>query len=491
MEAGASGMDTGGQWNVEEQIDPVLFRVRCGELTRWFALVDSDEVGESESTVWPHVHGASVGGRTGLLIPRCEGGLLDEALRRRGGMPAPHALGVIDEVLELLENAPAAPAGGSRAAIRSFAVKRSGDMTLVPGRFRTAAERSDSAELGELLHLALTGSTWEETGVPLSETAPEVPAAVCALVTDMLEGVMLTGGVGEHADVQELRARVARLGPSRDRGFIPAEPGVLEEDAPTGTLSPDVVVALRGAPPNASVVHGSRVRTSRPRDPQSPRVQTRSTDDARLHRPDAARTRRDRRRVERGRRHGRLSVGILVACAACVAAGAVLMGTGAGEADPTPPPPSPLAQPSSGAGQVSPDATREPGAFGARSSGPLDAAVELTRARAEAFAVGDADALAAVTVPGSPAAEADSEQTLGECAGCADALSLSDVGLALDQEAPGASGEQQYEEGQVPTEGQQARVHATMRSAGAEPISVVFVLEWFDEHWRVHNVHPS
>lgn len=461
MDAGASGASTAGQWIVEEQIDPDLFRVRCGERTRWFALVDSDAVGEGETTVWPHVRGECVEGRTGLLVARCEGGLLEEALRRRGGMPASHALGVIDEVLELLETAPAAPAGASRTAIRSFAVERNGNVTLVPGRFRTAAARSDSAELGELLHLALTGSTWEETGLPLSDAAPEVPATVAALVTDLLEGTVLTRGTRDPADVEELRGRVARLGPSRDRGFMPAEPGVLEEDAPTGTLSPDVVVALRDPPTDGSRAH----------DSQTQRAQTRSA--------NAARPRRDRRRVERGRRHGRLSIGILVACAACVGVGAVLIGTGAGEADVQ-------HGTSREASVLPPDPTPPPHSYG-----PLEAAVELTRARAEAFAVGDADALEAVTVPGSPAAEADSERTLGECAGCADALSLSDVGLASDRDAPTASGEEPFEEGHPPAEGQRARVHAMMRSAGAEPIPVVFVLEWYDDRWRVHDVHPS
>src|SRR5699024_3585791 len=182
----------------------------------------------------------SVGaGRGGLLVDRCEGGLLEAALRRRGGMPAPQALGVLDETLGLLDGSPAAPAGASRVAIRSVAVQRNGDLALIPARFRTGALRTDAAELGELLHLALTGSMWEETGLPLSETAPEVPAPVAALVTDLLDGTALTGGAVDRDGVAAMRARLARLGPTRGRGFLPAGAGVPAAAAPTGTRRPD------------------------------------------------------------------------------------------------------------------------------------------------------------------------------------------------------------------------------------------------------------
>ncbi|SMY13135.1 hypothetical protein [Brevibacterium jeotgali] len=487
MDAGAAGESRSGGWTVEEQIDPTLFRVRRNGQTRWFAVVESDAVGESESRVWTHVRGACVEGRGGLLVARCEGGLLEGALRRRGGMSAALALGVLDEVLELLETAPVAPRGVSRAAIRSFAVERGGGVALIPGRFREGAKRSDAAELGELLHLSLTGSTWEETALPLAETAPDVPTAVSALVSDLLEGEILTRS-GERVDFVDLRARIARLGPSRARGFLPAEPGVLEEDVPTGTLSPEVVVALRGAPLDG-------------RQPSGPsRVPAENR--------GIATTRRDRRRVERGGRHGRLSIGILAGCAAAVAAGAVLMGSGAGTGDadvrheasrrapaappdPTPAPMSPRSLSPSTVAQSSQGPTRMPATSEPHASEPRDAAVELTRARAEAFAVGDADALAAVTVPGSPAAEADAQRTLGECAECADALSLSDVGFADEHEVPAVRGEQHDEEGRTPAEGKRAHVSAMMRSAGAAPVPVVFVLEWYEGRWRVHDVHPS
>src|SRR5690606_366498 len=156
--------------------------------------------------------------REGLLVPRCAGGLLDAALRIRDGMAPPLALGLRDDVLELLSAAPAAPPGTSRGTRRASAHDAAGAVVLLPGRTRAVAARTDSAELGEILHLALTGRTWEETGVPLALSAPEVPADVAQLVTDLLEDSV------RLADPETLRARIRSLEPSRDRGLLPAEP---------------------------------------------------------------------------------------------------------------------------------------------------------------------------------------------------------------------------------------------------------------------------
>ena len=419
-------------------------------------------------------------------------------------MPAPQALGVLDETLGLLDGSPAAPAGASRVAIRSVAVQRNGDLALIPARFRTGALRTDAAELGELLHLALTGSMWEETGLPLSETAPEVPAPVAALVTDLLDGTALTGGAVDRDGVAAMRARIARLGPTRDRGFLPAEPGVAVEDAPTGTLSPDVVVALRGAPqtdPTVPAAPSYRSPASREQRHEGHVAGLRRT-----HRRNPRRetgvtgTRRARQRVVRSARRSRLTLGVLVFCTIGVAAGAGIMGTGAGEGagdadaqhaptptvslrapDPTPTPPVGVED---GVADGSAAVSADP------SPGPLEAAVELTRARAEAFALGDAEALAAVTVPGSPAAEADAERTLGECSDCADALSLTDVGFADDPDRHSEAGDGPPDEAAADG-GPRVRVQALMRTAGAEPIPVVLVLERHDGRWRVHDVHPS
>src|SRR5699024_6935560 len=202
-----------------------------------------------------------------------------------------------------------------------------------PARFRTGALRTDAAELGELLHLALTGSMWEETGLPLSETAPEVPAPVAALVTDLLDGTALTGGAVDRDGVAAMRARIARLGPTRDRGFLPAEPGVAVEDAPTGTLSPDVVVALRGAPqtdPTVPAAPSYRSPASREQRHEGHVAGLRRTRRRKPRENGVTSTRRARQQVVRGARRGRLTLGVLVVCVTGAAAGAGIMGAGTG-----------------------------------------------------------------------------------------------------------------------------------------------------------------
>src|SRR5690606_995044 len=169
---------------------------------------------------------------------------------------------------------------------------------------RAVAARTDSAELGEILHLALTGRTWEETGVPLALSAPEVPADVAQLVTDLLEDSV------RLADPETLRARIRSLEPSRDRGFLPAEPGVAEDSAPTATLGADLVRELRGVPRAQSEAAADPPRRSVTRRSERRRTQRQS------------RSRMDRNR-DRGRGRGRQLV--LLAAGVGVCCGVVLM----------------------------------------------------------------------------------------------------------------------------------------------------------------------
>lgn len=511
------GIGADRPWVVETEIDGELARVRAGELTRWFVRDgpvpgnSGTTVCESEASAWPHAAVARVDGRPGLLVPRCEGGLLVDALRRRGGMDASLALGVLDEALEVLEDAPAAPQGASRTSMRGFAVDGSGDIVVLPGRLRDAASRTDSAELGELLHLALTGRTWEETGLPLALTAPEVPVAVTSLVTDLLEG--------DDGDVDRtrLRVRIAALGPSRERGFLPAEPGVPDDAAPTGTLGSDVVSALRGARPGRADPDTSPRREGAPRS-----------------RPRSARSRRAER-TRRGSRTSRSRVRMTTAstialCCAGVIAGVGLMIKGAtGEA--------PHAQPRTGstaaelphsepstehpaASTGTPDAvtaatdeaTEESSAAAgsqdaATADDPLTAVVELSRLRAEAFADADGDALAGLTVPQSPAAVADAELDLDGCDGCVaapGALEITDVHTVAPSDVPhDAEDAGRSDTGatdSVPGEGdgggslvdgERAYVRATMRTEDSDPQQVLFVLERHRGAWRVHSVRAA
>ncbi|HJG79595.1 MAG TPA: hypothetical protein K8V08_04195, partial [Brevibacterium senegalense] len=414
MDAHADGTDT--HWSDEVRIDDGIIRVRSGETVRWFIVPDaSGATAEEEAALFPSTTVEVIDGDRGLLVPRCEGGLLDRALRERGGLAPALALGLLDEVVELLLSTPPAGERASRVTPRAFAFDARGAVTLLPGRTRDAAARTDAAELGEILHLALTGRTWEETGLPVGLTAPEVPVAVAALVTELLED-----SVGA-LDLDALRVRIAALGPERDRGFRPAEPGVDEDSAPTATLGADLVRELRGAgrPETEAPARPRRAERTAARPPvRRPRARIRKQREER----EQQKPRGQRTRPARWGRMSALALSVLGVCA-----GIVLLVQGVGGAD----------VPNTRAD--APD-TRAEAPHDQQSAvgheDPVEAVVELSRERADAIAEADRAALRGLTAPGSPAAAADAALALDECGGdCGDVrtLEVGDVQL-LDPE---------------------------------------------------------
>ena len=462
MSAHAREHGTGARWTVEAAIDDGIVRVRADRSTRWFIMPDDGGSGlDDELRRFPGTTADTVDRREGLLVPRCAGGLLDAALRIRDGMAPPLALGLLDEVLELLSAAPAAPHGTSRVTRRALALDAAGAVVLLPGRTRAVAARTDSAELGEILHLALTGRTWEETGVPLALSAPEVPADVAQLVTDLLEDSV------RLADPETLRARIRSLEPSRDRGFLPAEPGVAEDAAPTATLGADLVRELRGVPRAQSEAAADPPRRSVTRRSERRRTQRQS------------RSRMDRNR-DRGRGRGRQLV--LLAAGVGVCCGVVLMVRSLAGADAS----SPSGE--SGRAGATTEAVAEAGASeaaGAPVAGPSDparAVVELTRQRAAAIAEGDDEALSSLTVPGSPAAAADAALPLTACAASCPPPRTLEVSEIEVLDVP--------DEGDA-EDGARAAVGALMETEGAPDVPVVFVLERSGAQWLVHSVERA
>lgn len=464
MDAHADGTDT--HWSDEVRIDDGIIRVRSGETVRWFIVPDaSGATAEEEAALFPSTTVEVIDGDRGLLVPRCEGGLLDRALRERGGLAPALALGLLDEVVELLLSTPPAGERASRVTPRAFAFDARGAVTLLPGRTRDAAARTDAAELGEILHLALTGRTWEETGLPVGLTAPEVPVAVAALVTELLED-----SVGA-LDLDALRVRIAALGPERDRGFRPAEPGVDEDSAPTATLGADLVRELRGAgrPETEAPARPRRAERTAARPPvRRPRARTRKQREQREQQ-------RQRGRQTRTARWGRTSALALSVLGVC--AGIVLLVQGVGGAD----------VPNTRAD--APDTRAEAPQDQQSAVGhedPVEAVVELSRERADAIAEADRAALRGLTAPGSPAAAADAALALDECGGdCGDVrtLEVGDVQL-LDPEEGVA-------DDSGTAEGDRAVVGATMSTDGGPATPVVFVLERSDGRWLVHSVERA
>lgn len=578
------------RWSEEARIDAGIVRVRRGDVprgdsaARWFIRGPEHSVEDltGEAAAFPGSVPERIDGQAGLLVPRCEGGLLSAALRERGGMSATLALGVLEEVLELLIAAPPAPEGESRVALRGFAVDRHGGLVLLPARTRNAAVATDSAELGELLHLALTGLTWEETGVPLTVTAPEVPVAVAGLVTDLLAGTeefadshsgarSRAGAVG-RVDLVGLRERIRALGPARERGFRPAEPGVDPDAAPTATLDADLVKALRavtpaptsaGAPKNssageasvgnargnsgggtgASKAHARWQRRSTRRSNGSDRGITSESGTGaatRLHALGSESTRSQNGtqagspgidsdpnavgdcRVSRGPElrgirartpasataaapvRRRRWVAMSAALAAAVA-GVSLLLTGSGDTPDDPQTPTAAAQqdeahpgdtaaPDDTAPSHEPGPSHVPGRSheSAALTDPVSAVVELSRLRAEAIIAGDRAALAFVTVPGSPAARADSDLALEQ-----ESEPEASAGACTEACPPSAgpslavTDAELLEETSGRTEEARARVRATMRTDGQAPQTVQFVLARSDGIWRVHSVLPD
>ena len=464
MDAHADGTDT--HWSDEVRIDDEIIRVRSGETVRWFIVPDaSGATAEEEAALFPSTTVEVIDGDRGLLVPRCEGGLLDRALRERGGLAPALALGLLDEVVELLLSTPPAGERASRVTPRAFAFDARGAVTLLPGRTRDAAARTDAAELGEILHLALTGRTWEETGLPVGLTAPEVPVAVAALVTELLED-----SVGA-LDLDALRVRIAALGPERDRGFRPAEPGVDEDSAPTATLGADLVRELRGAgrPETEAPARPRRAERTAARPPvRRPRARIRKQREER----EQQKPRGQRTRPARWGRMSALALSVLGVCA-----GIVLLVQGVGGAD----------VPNTRAD--APDTRAEAPQDQQSAVGhedPVEAVVELSRERADAIAEADRAALRGLTAPGSPAATADAALALDECGGdCGDVrtLEVGDVQL-LDPEEGVA-------DDSGTAEGDRAVVGATMSTDGGPATPVVFVLERSDGRWLVHSVERA
>lgn len=464
MDAHADGTDT--HWSDEVRIDDGIIRVRSGETVRWFIVPDaSGATAEEEAALFPSTTVEVIDGDRGLLVPRCEGGLLDRALRERGGLAPALALGLLDEVVELLLSTPPAGERASRVTPRAFAFDARGAVTLLPGRTRDAAARTDAAELGEILHLALTGRTWEETGLPVGLTAPEVPVAVAALVTELLED-----SVGA-LDLDALRVRIAALGPERDRGFRPAEPGVDEDSAPTATLGADLVRELRGAgrPETEAPARPRRAERTAARPPvRRPRARIRKQREER----EQQKPRGQRTRPARWGRMSALALSVLGVCA-----GIVLLVQGVGGAD----------VPNTRAD--APDTRAEAPQDQQSAVGhedPVEAVVELSRERADAIAEADRAALRGLTAPGSPAAAADAALALDECGGdCGDVrtLEVGDVQL-LDPEEGVA-------DDSGTAEGDRAVVGATMSTDGGPATPVVFVLERSDGRWLVHSVERA
>lgn len=397
-------------------------------------------------------------GGNGLIVPRFHGGLLVDALRSYAGLTLGQTLAVLGACLEALCAAPAPSSGRLRCHRRAFGVDDAGAIHLVPGHtVPVESVSSEAVEFGQLAYLCLTGLTWEEHGVPVPDLIPAVPEPLAGIIIQLLEA---EPGSGPPLG-PDLLASLAAIGQPEQIPFVPVEAEVSVSEAVTAQLRVDASVASALT---------DRYEHSRPRSADRREGQTRRDDDSarrsgigrlraaaghsardRLHRrrrdstsrPAAQRrTHRQTPRTQQGRgaaarargaaarargaatrsssTESRLSstgsrafrlprlplnwvtlIGVAAALLLSLSGIALLTGL----IDPGSQAAAPVSARHSPPGTAATDAAAATTASGP--DDPKDAFAALTRRREQAYHLGDAAALAELTVAGSPAAAAD------------------------------------------------------------------------------------
>ena len=395
---------------------------------------------------------------SGLIVPRFHGGLLVDALRAYAGLTLGQTLAVLGACLEALSVAPAPSSGRLRCHRRAFGVDAAGAINLVPGHTVPAESvPSEAVEFGQLAYLCLTGLTWEEHGVPVPDLVPAVPEPLAGIIIQLLEA---EPGSGPPLG-PDLLASLAAIGQPEQIPFVPVEAEVSVSEAVTAQLRVDASVASALT---------DRYEHSRPRSADRREGQTRRDDDGprrggigrlraaaghsardRLHRrrrdstsrPAAQRrTHRQTPRTQQGRsaaarargaaarargaatrssstesrlsstgsrafRLPRLPLNWVTLIGAAAALLLSLSGIAllTGLIDPGSQAAAPVSARHSPPGTAATDAAAATTASGP--DDPKDAFAALTRRREQAYHLGDATALAELTVAGSPAAAAD------------------------------------------------------------------------------------
>ncbi len=395
---------------------------------------------------------------SGLIVPRFHGGLLIDALRAYAGLTLGQTLAVLGACLEALSVAPAPSSGRLRCHRRAFGVDAAGAIHLVPGHtVPVESVPSEAVEFGQLAYLCLTGLTWEEHGVPVRDLVPAVPEPLAGIIIQLLEA---EPGSGPPLG-PDLLASLAAIGQPEQIPFVPVEAEVSVSEAVTAQLRVDASVASALT---------DRYEHSRPRSAAGREDETRRDDDSprrsgigrlraaaghsardRLHRcrrdstsrPAAqGRTHRQTPRTQQGRsaaarargtaarargaatrasstesrlsstgsrafRLPRLPLNRVTLIGAAAALLLSLSGIAllTGLIDPGSQAAAPVSARHSPPGSAATDAAAAATASGP--DDPKDAFAALTRRREQAYHLGDATALAELTVAGSPAAAAD------------------------------------------------------------------------------------
>ena len=411
------------EWIYDAEVRPGLWRVFNAHEVKWFVCAADTAAGPGRPV---SVLGPDMEPVAGLLIPRCRGGMLEDAVL--GLAP----LGV-DELVCLVRGTIEATGGtdGSNPISRaSLALADDGSVCALPG-IEVPEEESEARELGELLYAAAQGVTFTETAVPLKNRDNNLPGEI----VDLIDALLLDSDAASVPRGDLLEAVCKYRGAER-LPFYPGEPGVPVNDPPTAGLRP-VTAAVNNVPEQTgphtgpeekaeqgigdtaiAALRGDTGRTLKNRGSQSPRRGTRKTERTAKHR--GPKRKESIAAAPGGKTRRGVRAGVIGAAALTTVAAGIALIIGGARPDQTEPTAA-VDQRKSGEEPRSPKTEEGPPVPAEQSgepedtpaapdsSAPCEGFKDLTRSRAAAFAGGNPADLAGLTVPGSNAAKADSE----------------------------------------------------------------------------------
>lgn len=410
-------------WIYDAEVRPGLWRVFNAHEVKWFVCAADTAAGAGRpvSVLGPDMEPVS-----GLLIPRCRGGMLEDAVLGLGPLGSEELVCLLRGTIE----ATGGRAGTVPISRSNLALADDGSICALPG-IEVSEEESEARELGELLYAAAQGVAFTDSAVPLKNRDSGLPSELVELIDALL--LDSDAAVLPRADLLE----AVRQHPAAERlPFYPGEPGVPVNDPPTAGMRA-VTAALHDVPEQTTgqtdsekpaqqgigdtaiaVLRGQTGRTRKNRGSQAPRRRGQKTDGTTKRRAQK------RRETSAGARNGKSRNGVRASVIAVVAVAAVASGAaliiGGAQSDRTVPTAA-ADQAESGEEPRRPKTEEGPSAKTVKSredegtapaperSGPCEQFKELTHARATAFAEGRPADLAGLTVPGSNAAEADAE----------------------------------------------------------------------------------
>lgn len=385
-------------WHFEATIAADIHRVSDAAGRRMWGV----EHRRAEEFAGGEFESATVGLPTGetslLLVPPLAGGLVIDVVRAFHGLTEAEVRTLVAGCLDELVGADDARLCLS---LECFGLDEEGRPRLIPG-VRRDLETSVRRGIGEMAYHAAYGSSWAQSLLPVEVALESHSRELRALVGDLLTEAT----PGQRDDVGAVLAEVrSRL------------------DALPAPVPLPLVPAARDLDPALALTARLRATTGRPlpRRTESGAAGDRSTRGGRgLHRAAPARSTLPvtlRGLLSRRPLSSRSAAALGLAAAAAAVVGGIVIVDGWSATEDT------------GSRPVAESASAP-----VSDAAIADRLVELSTARAEALEAGDAEALAALTVPSSAAARADELIDLASYSGGTYTIALS--GVVVEERGP-------------------------------------------------------